>query len=155
MPAPTDGPTPDSLPTGGETGSISADGGLTQPEWFHGRRDEKNPASSRRSGAHVDAGGLRTTAEPPTARALAAKIPGCTGMTIGTPTVMEIQDVTCNLSDGAPVEIGAFANSRDELALLTGSCEPTRNQDAGVRWRRANGRPHISPCSARTGPESE
>ncbi len=51
---------------------------------------------------------------PPSARALARKIPGCSGISNGTPGAMESQDVLCTLQDGAQIEIGTFANTSDE-----------------------------------------
>jgi hypothetical protein len=37
---------------------------------------------------------------------------------------MEIQDVTCTLQDGAPVEIGTFANSSDERQWILDGGSP-------------------------------
>lgn len=61
---------------------------------------------------------------PPSAHSLAAKISGCSGITPGTPAVMEVQDVTCNLPDGAPVEIGTFANSSAEQHWISDGGSP-------------------------------
>lgn len=49
-----------------------------------------------------------------TAASLAHRIPGCAGITPGTPTSSEKQDVTCVMPDNAQVEIGTFATTADE-----------------------------------------
>jgi hypothetical protein len=61
---------------------------------------------------------------PLTARQLAAKIPGCTGTFANTPAVMEEQDVTCTLVDGAPVDIGTFATAGDERQWISDGGSP-------------------------------
>jgi hypothetical protein len=61
---------------------------------------------------------------PLTARQLAGKIPGCSGTYASTPAVLEEQDVTCTLPDGAPVTIGTFAASRDETAWISDGGSP-------------------------------
>jgi hypothetical protein len=62
---------------------------------------------------------------PPSAHSLAAKIPGCGSITAGTPAVMEVQDVTCTLQDGAQIEIGTFANPADEKQWITDGGSPS------------------------------
>jgi hypothetical protein len=68
--------------------------------------------------------GVSTPAGPPSARALAHKIPGCGGIIAGTLSDMEAQDVTCTLQDGAPVEIGTFANASDERQWINSGGDP-------------------------------
>jgi hypothetical protein len=53
-------------------------------------------------------------AGPPSASTLASKIPGCGDLLTNTPSVIAVEDVTCTLQDGAPIEIATFANSADE-----------------------------------------
>jgi hypothetical protein len=38
---------------------------------------------------------------------------------------MEVQDVTCTLQDGAPVEIGTFVNPGDERQWISDGGSPT------------------------------
>jgi hypothetical protein len=63
-------------------------------------------------------------AAPLTARELAAKIPGCAQAVIATPSVMEVQDVTCVLQDGAYFDIGTFASKQDEREWITDGGSP-------------------------------
>ena len=57
-------------------------------------------------------------AGPPSASALAAKIPGCSQITQMTPMVISVQDVTCTMSDGTLVEIATFTNAHNEQAWI-------------------------------------
>lgn len=61
---------------------------------------------------------------PPSAHALATRIPGCGQIISNTPSVLELKDVTCTLEDGAQVEIGTFANSSDERKWISDGGSP-------------------------------
>jgi len=68
-------------------------------------------------------GALRCgTAEPPSARSLAAEIPGCKDITVRAPAAMELEDVTCNL--GVQVDLATFADARDEQRWIDDGGSP-------------------------------
>jgi hypothetical protein len=96
--------------------------------------------------------GVSTPAGPPSARALAHKIPGCGGITAGTLSDMKVQDVTCTLQDGAPVEIGAFANASDERQWINSGGDPASPDSfyAGCCIQGSSG-PPLSDSTSQTG----
>jgi hypothetical protein len=90
--------------------------------------------------------GCSSTPASLTARHLATRIPGCTQITEETPAVMEIQDVTCTLPDGAIVEIATFATSNDERRWILDGGSPQSPDPAyagcciqGNKWAAAVG----------------
>lgn len=69
---------------------------------------------------------------PPTAASLAARIPGCAGVTPATPSALEQQDVTCLLPDNAQVEIATFATPGDEAKWIADGGTPATPDPASL-----------------------
>jgi hypothetical protein len=66
------------------------------------------------------------SASPPSASALAAKIPGCSynAMSGQAPDVLSTGEYYCNLQDGATVEIATFANTANEQKWILDGGSP-------------------------------
>lgn len=64
---------------------------------------------------------------PPSASALAGKIPTCSNMT-DSPEVLTAQEVSCDLSDGASVNVATFANQNDENEWIQNGGSGTMSQ---------------------------
>jgi hypothetical protein len=76
----------------------------------------------------IAVGNANHASNPPSASTLAAKIPGCGAVTVNTPAVMEVQDVSCILPGspfGVVVEIGTFATSAAETQWISDGGNPT------------------------------
>jgi hypothetical protein len=61
---------------------------------------------------------------PATAASLASRIRGCAGVTVNTPAVIEVQDVTCTLPDGDQIEVATFPSSADETQWISDGGSP-------------------------------
>lgn len=77
------------------------------------------------AGAVAGCGGSGSSAAaPPTATALAARIPHCGSPVVNTPAVIELQDVTCSMPDNSQVTIATFADSSDEKTWISDGGSP-------------------------------